>query len=327
MVVLVFVPSYTPSRARVTRPMVMGNPPGTVRTLPEVWPVEQTERFDLYSNGLRIENEFAVSNEPRRAFPVYPAGASDSDKGDRPVEWRNEPAGIVFHSTESHQAAFDPAEVNRLKRIGRNLLDFVRSQRSYHFVIDRFGRAYRVVRETDVAHHAGKSVWADSTGVYVNLNSSFIAVALESQSDASVSLSDAQVHAAAVLTQMLRSRFHISAYNCVTHAQVSVNPSNMKIGYHTDWGVGFPFDRIGLPDNYARPVSSLVQFGFGYDEAFEQAIGGRVWPGIGAAESVIATQAKSAGADPEAFRKRLQQRYRRIINAQTRMTEENQDEI
>jgi hypothetical protein len=295
--------------------------------LPAVWPVEQNERFDLYSNGLRIENEFAVSNEPRRPFPVYRTGAPENGADEQPVEWRTEPAGVVFHSTESHQAAFDAAEVNRLKRIGRNLLGFVRSQRSYHFVIDRFGRVYRVVRETDVAHHAGRSVWADNQGIYINLNNSFIAVALESQSEASASLSDAQLHAASVLTEMLRSRFHISEFNCVTHAQVSVNPSNMKIGYHTDWGTGFPFERIGLPDNYTRPVSSVVQFGFDYDEAFEQAIGGRLWPGIGAAERAIASQATIAGAAPESYRKRLQQRYRRIINAQMRVTEENQDEI
>jgi hypothetical protein len=36
----------------------------------------------------------------------------------------------------------------------------------------------------------------------------------------------------------------------VVHAQVSINPGNRRIGWHTDWGAGFPFREIGLPDNY-----------------------------------------------------------------------------
>ena len=49
--------------------------------------------------------------------------------------------------------------------------------RCYHFVIDRFGQVFRVVRESDVANHAGNSVWADDKSVYVNLNSSFLGIA------------------------------------------------------------------------------------------------------------------------------------------------------
>src|SRR5579863_2263699 len=37
-------------------------PPGEV---PNVWPVEQNKDYDLYSNGLRIENRLEISNQPR----------------------------------------------------------------------------------------------------------------------------------------------------------------------------------------------------------------------------------------------------------------------
>jgi len=42
-----------------------------------------------------------------------------------------------------------------------------------------------------------------------------------------------------MLTDMLRKRYGIPAGNCVTHAQVSVNPSNLLIGYHIDWASSF----------------------------------------------------------------------------------------
>jgi len=54
-----------------------------------------------------------------------------------------------------------------------------------------------------------------------------------------------------MLTRMLRSRYSIAAENCVTHAQVSVNPSNMQLSYHVDWAAAFSFAALGLPDNYA----------------------------------------------------------------------------
>ncbi len=328
---LAFVPARTPAKTTAPHQSAHVQPlperaSADNYSAPEVWPVEETEKSDLYSNGLRIENEFTVSNELRKPFPVYAADVGRGKAGETPFEWRTEPAGIVFHSTESHLARFEASEVHSLRRLGRNLLDYVRSQRCYHFVIDRFGRVYRVVRESDVAYHAGRSVWADGRGVYVNLNSSFLSIAFEAQTDAAKPLSDAQIHAARVLTEMLRSRFHIPVRNCVTHAQVSVNPLNMRIGYHTDWASGFPFASLGLPDNYLEAVPSMSLFGFEYDDSFLTAMGGQPWIGVTAAGRSIDQRAKAESIAPTEYRKRLQQRYRKITNALSRMTEENQDE-
>ena len=89
------------------------------------------------------------------------------------------PAGIVFHISESAQAPFEASRNGVLKKIGESLLDYVQRQHAYNFVIDRFGRVHRVVRESDVAHHAGYLVWADERWIYVDLNESFLGVAFE----------------------------------------------------------------------------------------------------------------------------------------------------
>ena len=191
-----------------------------------------------------MESEFATANEPRSYYVFERTGKTEPLPEPRFV-----PAGIVFHTTESHQAPFEPRQTRQLKKIGRSLLDYVRQNRSYNFVIDRFGRVFRVVQEADAAYHAGKSVWADANFYYINLNHSFLGIAFEAQSAAGEDnpvVSPAQVHAARVLTEMLRSRYNIPATNCVTHAQVSVNPSNMQIGYHKDWAENFPFPEVGL---------------------------------------------------------------------------------
>jgi hypothetical protein len=51
--------------------------------------------------------------------------------------------GKLFHTTESQQAPFEAGENRHLKRIGESALAQVRRNRSYNFLIDRFGRVYR----------------------------------------------------------------------------------------------------------------------------------------------------------------------------------------
>jgi hypothetical protein len=208
--------------------------------------------------------------------------------------------GIVYHTTESLQAPFEPSQNTVLKRVSESVLEYVRRRRAYNFLIDRFGRVYRIVRESDAANHAGHSIWADDSSIYVNLNDSFLGVSFEAETG-SLRVNPAQVRAGAILTEMLRSRYRINPLNCVTHAQVSVNPSNYQIGYHTDWASSFPFERLGLPDNYARPLPSLTLFGFEYDSAFVDRVGPRL--------------AEAAHQSLAAERKPLRQRYLRMAAA------------
>jgi hypothetical protein len=293
------------SPARLAEPAVAPGPGQPS----EVWEVENTAASETYSNGLWIDDRYAVPNHPRGylAFPASPA--------DAPAVRRSDPAGIVFHTTESSQAAFSPEDNGTLRRIGESLLDYVCRKRAYHFVIDRFGRVHRIVAESDAANHAGFSVWADEHWFYVNLNESFFGVSFEARTDpqGGAAIGPAQVRAGAMLVEMLRSRYGIPAANCVTHAQVSVNPSNMQAGYHKDWAFGFPFEPVGLPDNYARDLPSLWAFGLEYDSGPATAAESGVYAGAARTEERIKERASAAGIGLEAYRKSLRKRFQQRL--------------
>jgi hypothetical protein len=107
----------------------------------------------------------------------------------------------------------------------------------------------------------------------------------------------------------------------VTHAQVSVNPQNMRIGSHTDWAGKFPFAKIGLPDNYSLPLASLYVFGFDYDSLFLRVTGTR-WRGLDLAEMQVARQAAAEGLETAKYRAKLQHRYKDIASALKEKSEE-----
>jgi len=302
------------SLARGTEAPHVPHPPnraalnGLRHPVSEVWLVDKTAESEVYSNGLRVDNRYSIANHPRR----YLAFPRDLRGGGAPVE-RTAPVGIVFHTTESRLAPFDPSENSELKRIGKSLLEYVRGKRAYNFLIDRFGRVYRIVPEDQAANHAGYSIWGDDRWMYLNLNGSFLGISFESQTlpgQTEGQFSPAQEHAGAVLVEMLRGRFAIRPENCVTHAQVSVNPHNMRIGYHTDWASGFPFERLGLPDNYGREPPALWAFGFESDPAYRDTAGKRIFPAILAAEEHFRRNAEETGARISSYRKSLQSRYR-----------------
>jgi len=251
-----------------------------------IWLAETRDGEETWSNGLLISIGGAVRNRPREVPPV----------------------GIVFHTTESPIDDLKPQNARRLTHVGASLLHYVRDERAYHYLIDRFGRVARVVEESDVAFHAGNSIWGD----WINLNESFLAVSIESATapgDGDPVITEPQIRAARLLTDMLRSKYKIDARNCVTHAQVSVNPSNFRIGWHTDWAGNFPFEQIGLGDNYALPITAVERYGFSYDGLFFASTGARMWRGVVAAEDRLRSQASQEGISVAALRARLRNRY------------------
>ena len=277
----------------------------------DVWMVDSRDgHYEIYSNGLRVETAGAVSYQPRawRAMmrPLLSSG-----------ELRHDPVGIVYHTTESHIAPFERGQTDRLKRVGQWLIAYLRKERSYHYLIDRFGRVHRIVKESDAAGHAGRSVWADSNSVYVNMNHEFLGIAFESATQAgdvpAQAVTPAQIRAARDLTEMLRVRYRISTVNCVTHAQVSVNPLNHRIGNHTDWASNFPFMALGLPDNYELPIAAMEIFGFGYDQDFVTATGGRLWKGLLLTEDRVRQAASAEGVSVGPYRAQLKEKYRKQL--------------
>src|SRR5436309_5766455 len=113
---------------------------------------------------------------------------------------------------------------------------------------------------------------------------------------------------------MHRSRYGIRSEDCITHAQMSVNPSNMLVGAHTDWARGFPFSAMGLPDNYAIALPSLYAFGFNFDDVFLQMTGAG-WKGLGLAEDHVRMHAEAVGLPIERYRQNLRHRYKDIAAA------------
>jgi hypothetical protein len=164
------------------------------------------------------------------------------------------------------------------------------------------------VSESDAVDHAGPDIWRDDDWLYLNLNESFLGVSFETRTEPGQedpTVSPAQIHSAAMLTEMLRGRYGIPAGNCVTHAQVSVNPENMRVGFHTDWASSFPFAQLGLPDNYARPLPSMTVCGFEYDATFMEWAGTRLYAGVELAEYELARDAAASGVTVGELRKRL----------------------
>ncbi|MGE5647033.1 MAG: peptidoglycan recognition family protein [Acidobacteriota bacterium] len=298
-----------PKPARATAPAK----PAVAAPLADVWLVDHNGDDEEYSNGLRIDNHWTVPNRPR-SYPVF--DPKHLDRG--PAAWMSEPAGIVFHTTESDQIPFEPAQNGALKSIAENLLGYVQQKRAYNFVVDRFGRVHRIVKETDAANHSGYSVWADDRWLYLNLNDSFFGVSFEAQTRRGgepASITPAQIRAGALLIEMLRSRYKLAVANCVTHAQVSVNPSNMQIGYHTDWAANFPFTEVGLPDNYGSPLPGLFLCGFDYDRDYLTSTGGRVEAAVALSESKLADAAVARRMPVAAYRDFLKRQYRKNLLA------------
>jgi hypothetical protein len=308
-------PSLLPRAARETRPAPAPaaraeSPTGPAATVAQVWMVEQTAESETYSNGLRVERRFGVAG-PARRYRAFARAVADGSRW----FWRSEPAGIVFHNSESDILPFEPDRNGPLVEHGRGLLAYAREHACYHFVIDRFGRVHRVVEETARADHAGHSIWADADWVYVNLNSSFLGICFEAQTRPGSTVSPAQIHAGKVLVEMLRARYGIPAANCVTHAQVSVNPRNFGVGYHTDWATGFPFGEIGLPDNYQLLLPSLLLFGFEADSTYVNLSGTGLRNAVSLAEEQVRQAAEARRLPVARYQEGLRKSYAAMVAA------------
>jgi hypothetical protein len=299
----------------------------SVKALPDyrpekVWLVEQQGNYERYSNGARILTDYETANHTR-GYQVLPHNQGTLVKtGGVEQSVRRDPVGIVYHTSESDMLPFTSDNNASIEEHTRGLLEYVRKNKSYNYLIDRFGQVYRVVRDADAAHHAGNSVWSDEAGVYVGLNESFLGVCFETNSKSDSldeQLTEAQLVAGRLLTQVLRSRYNISDADCVTHGLVSVNPSNMLICYHHDWARNFPFEAFGLSDKYKVAPASVSEFGFTYDEEIMEKLGGDVWAGVKIAEEEFRRRAEGLNEPLEEMRRRMRQRYQEEMNLTLRL--------
>jgi hypothetical protein len=91
----------------------------------------------------------------------------------------------------------------------------------------------------------------------------------------------------------------------------------MEAGYHQDWATGFPFEKVGLPNNYLTPVPALIFFGFQYDgfgyDPSQPAPPVGIYAGIASAEKNLRETAAARGVKPGTWRKALERQYRRRL--------------
>jgi len=275
-----------------------------------IWMVDSGPGFELYSNGLRIDTTYSVAGEPRR-YRVFEAGRGMG------IEVHERPVGIVYHTSESDIWPLEESFNEKLRDSSQNLLRYLRKNRVYHYLIDRFGQVFRVVEERDKANHAGMSVWSAGNRVYLNLNGPTIGASFETRWEGgrALPITRAQLEAGRRLTDYLRHKWSIEPEMCVTHGLASVNSRKHLIGHHLDWARGFPFEAFGLPDQYRRASPAVALFGFGYDERF-LAVMGEPWPGVGEAERQLLVDAGPGRAVDDVRRERARG-YDRWLAEQT----------
>ena len=287
---------------------------GAGLSLDKIWLAEKGEGYEFYSNGARVLTEFETEGSPRSFYRFDLEGLTENTDKE---EILSRPVGIVYHLSESDLIPFANRNNSSLNHLSRELLEYAQQHRLYNYIIDRFGRTYRVVRDESAANHAGNSVWSDGHSVFVNLSASFVGICFEGRGAAmgAEGINEAQIYAARVLTAVLRSKYGIDDSNCVTHGLVSVNPSNRLMGYHTDWVSEFPFEALGLSNKYDTELVAISRLGFGYDQAYVNAAGG-TWPGLDKANAILQQTVEKNGLSLEKEKQLLSRVFGRIYSKQ-----------
>lgn len=267
----------------------------------KVWLAEERGGDEFYSNGAQVRREYEIDGEARR---FYNFNLENPFENLATMEILTKPVGIIYHLSEGDIIPFDNRNNESINGVSKSLVEYARERKLYNYVIDRFGRTYRIVRDDFAANHAGKSMWSDGNRFQVSLNASFIGICLEGKSNSTSTvgpdgINEAQLYAARVLTAMLRAKYGIADANCVTHGLVSVNLSNRLMGYHTDWVTGFPYEAMGLTDKYQEELRAVSRFGFSYDKAYLRAAGGQKWAGIEKTDAALREAAKENGLTSE----------------------------
>jgi hypothetical protein len=279
-----------------------------------IWLVDSGAAFELYSNGLRIDTTWAVRGEPRRYRVFSHQVGMGGELHDRPI-------GIVYHTSESDLWPLEESFNEKLRDSSQDLLRYLRRNQVYHYLVDRFGRVYRVVEEKDKANHAGMSIWAEGERVYLNLNGPTIGVSFETRWEGgrALPITRAQLEAGRSLSDYLRHKWQIAPAMCVTHGLASVNPRKHLIGHHLDWARGFPFEAFSLPDQY-QVESPAVRLGFSWDDRFLNVMG-EPWPGAASAAERLASEAVARGVSLERERQERARTYDRWLAELTRDAE------
>jgi N-acetylmuramoyl-L-alanine amidase len=286
----------------------------------KVWRVEVKDGYELYSNGARINLEFETDNHPRN-YILY---SKDDPRIELKIPVQHQPVGIIYHTTEGELVGFTPDNNESLQRHSHGMLSWVKQEKSYNYVIDRFGQINRIVRDEQAANHAGHSIWSDDKYMYVSLNESFIGVSFETRQDAKEDqLTEAQLVSGRNLTGILRSKYNIRDENCTTHGLVSISPAKMLIAYHNDWIHNFPFVAMGVSDKYSVPPPSVAKYGCGWDDVIMEKVGGKLWAGVNTGQSQFEKYAETSDVSADTLRKEMKELYQTQLETIRNLRDKN----
>ena len=307
----------------------------------QIWLVEKTPHYEIYSNGLQIVTSYSVSNIPRKYHKLL----RDHQLPKEAIQLSGAIAGIVYHASESDLVPFKPEMNSSIKKRSKRLIKYLQRKKSYNYLIDRFGRIFRIVQEDHTAFHAGRSVWTDDNAIYLDLNHSFLGICFEGKDFEEAgntaapnnpnsnrlvprlrptglsSFNEAQLRSGKELTDWLRVKYGIPQNNCVPHALVSINPDKKLIGYHLDLSRGFPFAKFSLSNKYLSPLPSIVEFGFSHDDYFSAIFKGEIWPGIYRSEEILQKRALAAGLSLSSYRRLLNAKFDQYADLQKMLQE------
>lgn len=126
---------------------------------------------------------------------------------------------LVIHSTYNASGG-DRYNTNAI------LKQFQRYRVAAHYLIDRQGTVFQLVRDSDIAKHAGRSVLSDGSG---NINSRSIGIEL--MNDTTDSPTELQYNALTGLIAGLSARYPIR--HLVRHSDIA--PGRKTDPWNTDW--------------------------------------------------------------------------------------------
>ncbi len=234
------------------------------------------------------------------------------------------PIGILYHTSESDIWPLEEDFNEKLRDSSQRLLSYLRREHVYNYLVDRFGRVYRVVDDESRANHAGFSIWQHGSRIYLNLNSSFLAVSFETRWEGgrALPITEAQLAAGRSLSDWLRYRLEDRTARCALVTAWSASTRRSTSSAITSTGpADSPSTAFGLPDQYATPPASITLFGFSYDESLVATMG-EPWPGVRDAESSLGEQAVKDGVSLNELRRKTAQALRPVARVRARRSEE-----
>ncbi len=134
---------------------------------------------------------------------------------------------VIKHIVLHHIGGYDHLFKKNITNLEQAVQALCRYQVSAHYIIDVSGQIWQLVKEADIAYHAGHSYWRGQEG----LNSSAIGIEFINIDPFNKQFTKAQIKAGISLCQELIKRYNIKAYNIVGHSDIAYfndNEENRK---------------------------------------------------------------------------------------------------